>query len=226
MNSQTHKLIFFDLDGTLISANSWQLSNSAFGLTENEDATFFDLYHRSIITYKEWIDLIARILRERKLCNKDTFTAFTERLTPRPEAATLIETLRTMGYTTVLLSGALRQSAEAVGKKVGIDHVYTTTALVFADDGYVSSIELHKSMDALPMRTIKDEGLAKRSIFEEVCAVFGVAPEQTMYIGDGGNDIEIFKQTKKGVLLGEFAPLRDLAWKKVSNLTDIIGLLS
>lgn len=226
MNEETHKLVFFDLDGTLIAGNSWRLFNLTFGLTENEDAMFFDLYHRGIITYKEWVDLIARILRERKLCSKGAYAAFTETLVPREDAAVLIDDLHAKGYQAVLLSGALHQSAEALGRRVGIDHVYTTASLVFADDGYVSSIELHKSMDELPMRTIEDEGLAKRSIFEEVCAVFGADPEETIHVGDGGNDIEIFKRTKKGILFGTFEPLEPLAWKKVTRLGDIAGFLS
>lgn len=48
--------------------------------------------------------------------------------------------------------------------------------------------------------------------------------ENTISIGDGGNEKELFELTK-GILIGNNQTLLPLAWKQVNTLTEAVDLL-
>jgi phosphoserine phosphatase len=208
------KLIFFDLDGTLSPTNSWYLFNLYFGMSEEEDKVMFDWYRRGLITYPEWDDLITKILREKNQCTKGKVEIFAETIAPRPETQDLINVCKEAGYTTIILSGTMKQIAESFRARLNIDLSYTCSEIVFRDDGTFEDIA-----------NDKDEAPAKLRIFERICAEHGADPEQTIMVGDGGNDIEVFKRTKKGIQIGGYEPLKEFAWKKIENLKEIIDLI-
>lgn len=183
-------------------------------MTEVEDNTLFDWYKRGLITYSEWDEMIVKILREKNLCTKDKVAEFVQTIVPRPEAQDLIDACKAAGYTTVIISGTMKQIAESFQERLGIDHAYTCSELVFRDDGTFEDIA-----------NDKDEGPAKLRIFERICAEYEVDPEQTMMVGDGGNDLWIFKKTKKAIQIGDYEPLKEFAWKHVENLSEIKELL-
>lgn len=209
-----NKLIFFDLDGTLSPTNSWYLFNLYFGMSEAEDQVMFDWYKRGLITYPEWDDLITKILREKALCTKDKVAEFSETVLPRAETQELINACKEAGYTTIILSGTMKQIAENFRSRLGIDLAYTCSEIVFRDDGTFEDIA-----------NDKDEGPAKLRIFERICAEHGVNPEETIMVGDGGNDLEVFKRTKKAIQIGDYEPLKEFAWKRVENLKEIVDLI-
>jgi len=208
------KLIFFDLDGTLIKESSWHLFNPYFGMTEVEDQVMFDWYKRGLITYSQWDEMIVKILRDKNLCTKDKVAEFVETILPRPETQDLINACKEAGYTTIIVSGTMKQIAESFRARLGIDLSYTCSEIVFRDDGTFEDIA-----------NDKDEAPAKLRIFERVCAEHGVDPNETIMVGDGGNDLEIFKRTKKAIQIGNYEPLKEFAWKHVENLSEIKQLL-
>jgi phosphoserine phosphatase len=208
------KLIFFDLDGTLIKESSWHLFNPYFGMTEAEDQVMFDWYKRGLITYSQWDEMIVKILRDKNLCTKDKVAEFVETILPRPETQDLINACKEAGYTTVIVSGTMKQIAESFRARLGIDLSYTCSEIVFRDDGTFEDIA-----------NDKDEAPAKLRIFERVCTEHGVDPSEVIMVGDGGNDLEIFKRTKKAIQIGSYEPLKEFAWKHVENLSEIKELI-
>ena len=52
------KLICFDLDDTLILANSWKKLGLALGLSVEEDRRLYKEYKSGLITYDEWNDKV------------------------------------------------------------------------------------------------------------------------------------------------------------------------
>lgn len=208
------KLIFFDLDGTLSTTNSWYLFNLYFGMSQSEDDVLFDWYKRGLITYSEWDDMIVKILRDKNQCTKEKVEAFAETVLPRPETQDLIDTCKEAGYTTIILSGTMKQIAESFRARLGIDLSYTCSEIVFRYDGTFEDIA-----------NDKDEAPAKLRIFERICAEHGVDPSETIMVGDGGNDLEVFKRTKKAIQIGDYEPLKELAWKRVQNLSEIKELI-
>ncbi len=208
------KPIFFDLDGTLIAGNSWYAFNLYFGMSESEDKVMLDWYSRGIISYDEWDHLIVKILREKNQCTKEKLSDFLKTLKPRPEAISLIQACKDNGYTPIILSGTMRQIAESIKETIGADASYTTSEIVFNEDGSFQTITNEK-----------DEGPAKLRIFEQVCHEYGVSPEDTIHVGDSRNDLEIFEKTCKGILIGEYQKLKPLAWKQIESLKEINSFL-
>lgn len=208
------KLIFFDLDGTLSPTNSWNLFNIHFGLTEQEDELLLDWYKRGLITYGEWDEFITKILREKNLCTKDAVDVFVKTIPLRSEAQNLITTCKNKGYTPILLSGTLKQIAESIGERIGIELVYTCSEAIFREDGNFEDII-----------NDKNESIAKLRMFEAVCKEHGTDPQETIMVGDGSNDLEIFKKTKKAIQIGEHSELQKYAWKHIVNLNEINELI-
>lgn len=208
------RLIFFDLDGTLSPTNSWYLFNLYFGMSEVEHTVMFDWYKRGLLTYEQWDDLIVKIIREKNQCTKDKVEAFVETVLPRPETQDLINSCKEAGYITIILSGTMKQIAESFRARLGIDLSYTCSEIVFRDDGTFEDIA-----------NDKDEAPAKLRIFERICADHGVDPLETIMVGDGGNDLEVFKKTKKAIQIGDYEPLKEYAWKQVKSLSEISDLI-
>lgn len=208
------KLICFDFDGTLTEQSSWYLFNTHFGMTAEEDASLFDQYVHNGFDYKAWTAEIIRILKERGLLTKDSLLEFVKTIALREDAAYLVAACKEAGYTTVIISGGLKQVVEHVADTLGVDQILTTAELVFNDDGSFETI-----VDS------GDEMYAKVALFESVCAQYEVAPEDIVAVGDGGNDLEIFKKTKKAILLGNYEKLKEFAWKQVQSLSEIKELL-
>lgn len=208
------KLICFDFDGTLTDSTSWYLFNTHFGMTVEEDTSLFKSYINNSIDYKTWIVEIVKILKDRNLCDKESVESFAQTITAREEASEVIKACKDAGYITVVISGGLKQIVEPITKNLGIDHVVAISELVFNEDGKLETIIDNG-----------DEMHAKVKVFETICAQYEVKPEETIVVGDGGNDLEIFKKTQKGIQIGNYEPLKPFAWKNIENLKEIIDLI-
>jgi phosphoserine phosphatase len=210
------KLIFFDLDGTLSPTNSWNLFNKEFGLTEAEDNVLYDWHKRDLITFSWWSNMVTKIIRERNLCTKEKVEAFVKTIQPRPETVALIVTCKEKGYTPIILSGTMYQIAKDFASRIGVELVYTCSEGVFDENGAFLDIT---NADA------EDEALTKLQIFKSVCEEHGVDATETIMVGDGSNDVEVFKHTTKGIHTGEHRKLREHAWKHVENISEVGELI-
>lgn len=204
------KLICFDFDGTLTDSSSWYLFNTHFGMTAEEDHALFQQYLENGFDYKTWTREIVKILKERNKLNKDSLLEFVQTISLREDAAGLMNACKNDGYTTVVISGGLKQVVEHVASALGVDQILTTAELIFGEDGKFKDI-----VDS------GDEMHAKVKAFEDICEEYGVSPEDAIAVGDGGNDIEIFKKTNKGILVGNYEKLKPFAWKQVQSLSEI-----
>ncbi len=208
------KVIFFDLDGTLTPMKTWYVFNKRFGLTDEEDEGLFQKYLANQIDYSTWTHEITSLLKERGLCTKEAVESFAGSIEIRDGAQELINLCKQQGYTTILLSGAIQQIATNFAARLGIDESFGGAEVSFNEDGSLSGLVKGK-----------DEAMSKLTTFEKICAEHGVDPVDTIMVGDGGNDLDIFKKTKKGILLGNYEPLKEYAWKQVQSLSEIEELL-
>lgn len=209
-----NKIIFFDFDGTLTASNSWYLFNTQFGITKEEDTALFERYLKTSFSYREWMDEIIALLKARGLCTQEAVEAFASTIVLRDDAKETLQACKDAGYITVVISGGLRQVIETAVRDLPIDRVCTTAELVFNDDGTLSSI-IDQS----------DEMHAKVKAFIALCEEYGVQQEDSTIVGDGGNDLELFKRSKKAIQIGNYEPLKEYAWKHIESLSEIKELL-
>jgi phosphoserine phosphatase len=209
-----NKLICFDFDGTLTEQSSWYLFNTNFGMTPEEDHSLFQQYLENGFDYKTWTRQIVAILKERNLLNKESLEEFVKTIKLREDANKLISACKEADYKTVIISGGLKQVVEHVADTLGVDRILTTAELIFNANGSFEDI-----VDT------GDEMYAKVKAFETICAEYSVNSEDAIAVGDGGNDLEIFKKTKKGILLGSYEKLKPFSWKQVQSLSEIKELI-
>jgi phosphoserine phosphatase len=110
-----------------------------------------------------------------------------ERVRPTPGAATLIATLSAAGCRTLLVSGGFTAFTAPVAAALGFDR-QVANRLGIADG----------RLDGTVARPIVD-GEAKRTTLEAERAALGLAPEDTLALGDGANDIPMLRAAGLGI---------------------------
>ncbi len=207
-------LISFDLDGTLTTENSWFLLNKAMGLTQEEDSELFNDYLSGKISYDEWMDLIISIYKNKKGdLSKDQVDQIANSINIREGAFEVVEKLKSMGHEVIIISGSVDTICNQIAQKLNIDTYLTASQLVFNNENQITDIE-----------TMGDERSAKMKLLKNYCDQKGYTLDMVIAIGDGGNDLEIFENVK-GILIGENTELSNVAWKKVSKLSEIPDLM-
>ena len=110
-----------------------------------------------------------------------------ERVRPNPGASTLVQTMRGLGASCMLVSGGFLSFAEPVASDVGFDRVHANR-LGIADALLTGDVD----------GTVVDaEG--KRSALIEARAELGLQPEDVLAVGDGANDRLMIQEAGLGV---------------------------
>jgi HAD superfamily phosphoserine phosphatase-like hydrolase len=203
------KVVVFDLDGTLIKGTSWVEFNQSLGLTESDAQYLSDEYKKGTLSYTKWIDEIVTMYRKYSPVHKEVIEALGFLFPIREGAEELIAIAKEKGYTLVLLSGGVDTIVKGFAGRFGIDNVFTTNELVFDEEGYLQSIV-----------TMGDEAPAKVALLQAFCEKRGVDIKEVLCVGDGGNNVELFKFAK-GIQLGNYEELAKVAWKQVGGLKEI-----
>ena len=108
----------------------------------------------------------------------------------RTDAESFVETAKDKGYTVVLISGSVDTLVEVIAQRLATHSWLACTKSVF------------KNNTLIDLRSMGDEGPAKVALVTEAGIQFS---EQTVAIGDGGNEKELFMATK-GILIGNTKP--------------------
>jgi phosphoserine phosphatase len=171
------KLVVFDVDGTLTNHSSvWWRLHEHFGTTK-EGKQYYNQYFSNEITYDQWADLDAGLWKGKSV-NEVMKVVKATQLTSGSEET--IQTLRRHGLKTAILSGGLDIMADEIAQRVGIDFVLTN--------------RLHHKNGLLTGRV--DNLVAWGGKAEQIHQVnnhFGIPLENTAFVGDGRNDVSVFK---------------------------------
>jgi phosphoserine phosphatase len=171
------QLVVFDVDGTLTKHSSvWWRLHEHFGTTD-EGRKYYNQYFGGEITYEEWADLDAALWKGESLEEVMKVVRSTHLACGARET---IRTLKERNLKTAILSGGLDLMANDIGQRVGIDYVLTNKLhhrngrLTGAVDNLVAWGEKYK-------------------VIPNINAHFGIPPENTAFVGDGRNDMSVFK---------------------------------
>lgn len=170
-------------------------------------------FREGIISYARWQEFIKNIYIKRGKATRQKIVSILSKHIYCEGAKELIQYLSSKGYPIVLNSGALDIIVEMVAKELNIKYYFANNHFIFDEDGLLKDIVF-----------TGDENEAKVKHLSDVMKELGVKPEECICIGDGGNDIEIFKLTKHGITF-KGSPIEPEAWKVVERLSDIKSLL-
>jgi phosphoserine phosphatase len=127
-------------------------------------------------------------------------------------AAELVATMRRDGAATALVSGGFSVFAERVGQALGFDHVVANRLDIAAG----------RIVGTMPAPIVTDE--TKRRTLRALAARYGIAPAQTLAIGDGANDLAMLAAAGLGVAF-HAKPAVAAAARHHLDHADLAGLL-
>jgi phosphoserine phosphatase len=196
MNDSTeNKMIVFDMDSTLIDAETIdELARAAGVVSKVEEITKKAMY--GDFDFEQALIERVRLLKGLSL---ETALGAVDQIDLMPGAAELILYVKSRGYKTAMISGGFTISANTIGKALGIDFVVSNELLV--EDGCLTG----KVVGPI---TQSD---SKAKVFEELTRQNGVRPEQCVVIGDGANDACVFERAGFAIAFNPKPILREYA---------------
>jgi phosphoserine phosphatase len=105
----------------------------------------------------------------------------------------------------------------AIADRLQIKDWFANGRLIFDDQGTLTGLRYNP-----------DQGATKLTQLNEFCSQEKLDITQVMVVGDGANDVELFRATGHGILIADESPAADLqaeAWKTVASLNEIPAIL-
>ncbi|WP_209622629.1 phosphoserine phosphatase SerB [Methanolobus bombayensis] len=194
-NSDRIKLIVFDMDSTLIDAETIDELANAAGVGE-EVASITEKAMKGELDFSE--ALLERVKLLKGLSLENAHDAL-DKMPLMPGAKELIDYLKSRGYKTAMISGGFTMAAERIGKILGIDYVVANNLL---KDNCCLTGEVNGPLT--------EQG-SKECVLEEITGRYGIKPDECIVVGDGANDICIFKRAKYAIAFNSKPILREYA---------------
>ncbi|MDQ6626994.1 MAG: phosphoserine phosphatase SerB [Pseudomonadota bacterium] len=183
------RLVAFDMDSTLISIECVDEIAAMAGKKAEVSAITEAAMRGDIADYKE--SLRRRVALLRGVPASALQRVYDERLRLNPGAEALVAACRGAGLKTLLVSGGFTFFSDRVRDRLGIDFTRSNVLELDDDDALRSGPDeavLTGRMVDQPWGDICD-GAEKRKMLLETCARLGIAPAQTIAVGDGANDL-------------------------------------
>ena len=177
-------LLVADMDSTIIEQECIDELADAVGL-KAQVAAITNRSMRGEIAFEP--ALLERVGLLRGLDVATATRTVTERITLTPGARTLVQTMRAAGAVTAIASGGFTLFTAHVAQAVGFDHHYANSLVI---EGGRLAGTLHEPLFGRA---------SKRAILRALRDDLGLAPEQTMAVGDGANDLAMLEEAGLGV---------------------------
>jgi len=205
------KVAFFDMDGTLIKENSWDLIYKNVGL---DTSPYLKDYLDGKVSYKELVELDLGYWRKNgRDVNRSMIELLAKKITIKEDAYVISRKLKKYGIKLVIVTAGLYEFAAYVGKELRFDQIYANK-FVYDEKGFIK--------DAV----IEVEPLHKYRLIERYLKETGLKAGNAISVGDTVYDESMFKATAYSFLLDENddAIINEKEYK-IKNLTQIFNYL-
>jgi phosphoserine phosphatase len=203
------KLLIADMDSTMINEECIDELGAALGIKE-QIAKITERAMRGELDFEEALDARVGLLKGLPLDQVKEVRR--ERISYAAGGRVLIQTMKTHGAYTALVSGGFTLFADYFGKRIGFDEA-TANVLEFNDDRLTGTV-------ARPI-VDKDTKLAK---LQQLAAEQNLSLDDTMAVGDGANDLMMIKAAGMGVAI-HAKPIVAAEAQYQFNHSDLSGLL-
>lgn len=209
------KAVICDIDNTLTDTTSWLEITERLGLPSQRLSDIFGEFLRGKLAHEDATRQVIELWRSSGKANKPYFETMFSNWQLRNDAETFMDYVQTKGWQSVLITGSVDLFAEAIAKKLGADHWYANTTLIWDDQG-----------ELVDMVYVKDQATLKLQQLQGYVAEQGISLDECLVVADGDNDVETFRATRKGIAVGSAHPaLLKVAWKQADTLSDVVDLL-
>lgn len=203
------KLVCFDLDDTITRGYSWERLNRAMGISLAEDKQMQAWYREGVIHYELWIRLIERLYLTRGNAQLGLIHECLGTWEYMPGAKETIAYLQQKGYEIALVSGAPDVYVDKIARDLGISLAQANCMLVFDSAEMLEQIV-----------TYGDHVKHKLRHLESYCRKLGISISECASIGDGDNDLDLFRATGHGITF-KGSPIAKDAWYVVDGLAGL-----
>jgi len=213
------KIVCFDVNGTLVDWNSWDLFTESHPESKKEIESIFDkLYRKEIKKEQFWKDLSLAFKKTGK-ANKDYICdVWMKNCQMKDGAEDVINYLKEKGYKIYLISCSIDLYLQCLVDKFDLSGYYAGSYFVFDEKGDL--IEIQSRCTDSYQKTFKEQSL------NDIMQKEGVSAEEVIHVGDAENDIEIFKMTKHGIAMNsECEELLKESWKQIKELKELKEIL-
>lgn len=203
-------LVAFDFDGTLSDSEMTVLLGEQIGVAD-EMAEITERAMNDEIGYAESLRERARLLEG--LSKSDAEAAYGE-VRLRPGAAELIEALNEAGVHTAILTGGFERGVERA-----LAHEGVTVDSIVANRLPIDGDELTGEVEGSLIEGTKDDALRR------LASAQGVAPDETIAVGDGANDLPMLRVAGLAVGFDPKPAVSPHCDKIVENMAELQSLL-
>ncbi len=210
------KAIIFDIDGTLSPEISWLALTRDLGASVDKHIRIYTDYKEGKITYKESKRQLIGIWHATGNANKSFFQKLFEDWPLDPAAQHIVEQARDK-HTLCLITGSIDLYAQIVARKLNVEYWYANTTLHWNEQDELVDMDYELNQ--------ADKKLEQ---FEEFCKTQELKPQDCIVVGDGENDLGLFKSSGNGVLLlgdEKADEYKQYAWKVAPNLAALEEIL-
>jgi phosphoserine phosphatase len=199
---RNRRLIAFDMDSTLIQTEVIDELAEAAGVGA-EVAAITEAAMNGELDFCESLRRRVALLEG---LSEETLYEMADRLPLTPGAERLVQTLRSLGYRTAILSGGFSIFGERLQKQLGIDFVFAN--------------RLEIKAGCLTGRVEGDvvDGQRKADRLRQLAEQEGIRIEQTIAVGDGANDLPMLDAAGLGIAFHAKPRVKASAEQVISNL--------
>ncbi|HVW93477.1 MAG TPA: phosphoserine phosphatase SerB [Devosia sp.] len=178
------QLLIADMDSTMIEQECIDELADAIGI-KDQIAAITERAMRGELDFEQALDTRVSLLKG--LGRKAIEEVRRGQITLTPGGHTLVQTMKAHGAYTALISGGFTFFADWFGRRIGFDEA-TANTLEF--DGEVLTGTVKKP--------IVDRSIKLRRL-RELAGAHGLAPDETLAVGDGANDLDMIRAAGLGV---------------------------
>ncbi|WP_309492993.1 HAD family phosphatase [Candidatus Hecatella orcuttiae] len=182
MSFKAYKAVVFDMDGTLIKEQCWEILHRHFHVDWEKTQKFIEEYAQGRLSFEELVK------REIKLWEKDGKLPYIREIDETLKTYTLTKNakktttqLRQAGLTLALVSYGLDILAYRVGRDLKIDRIYANTLEVDAE-GRITGNQFNRV-----------ELGGKNKIVRELALELGMPLSKFVVVGDTKYDLSMFE---------------------------------
>lgn len=208
------KIICFDVNGTLVEESPWDSFNLDVKSKEEFKKVFKDFYENKIEVADLW-EKIVLILKENKKDNEEyILESFNPKMHLKEGAEELIKYLKQKEYKICLISCSVDFYLEKLCKLLLIDGFYAGTHFYFKN----------KKLDIIQSECVRNN--FKERKIKELAEKEKANLNEIIFVGDGKNDVGVFKLTGKGIAIdSNVEELNNASWRKIKKLEEIKSIL-
>ena len=199
---RNRRLVCFDMDSTLIQTEVIDELAELAGVG-NEVKAITESAMQGEIDFKE---SFVRRMKLLKGLSEEVLHDVAVNLPITKGAKRLIDTLKSYGFKTAILSGGFSYFGNYLKKELGMDYVYANQLEI--KDGVLTGGYLGDIVD----------GNKKAEYLKEIAEKEGIDISQTIAVGDGANDLQMLNLAGLGIAFHAKPTVKDNAQNSISSI--------